>query len=57
MSTKKKKKKKVMICAHLLAHIFIKFEQCNKKNIEKCVLCVQSRYIQTIYDKRKKEKK
>jgi hypothetical protein len=46
-----------MICAHLLAHIFIKFEQCNKKNIEKCVLCVQSRYIQTIYDKRKKEKK
>ena len=46
-----------MICAHLLAHIFIKFEQCNKKNIEKYVLCVQSRYTQTIYDKRNKEKK
>ena len=24
-----------------IAHIFIKFEQYNKKNIEKCVLCVQ----------------
>ena len=23
-----------MICVYLLAHIFIKFEQCNKKNIE-----------------------
>ena len=29
MSTNKKKW--VMICAHLLAHTFIKFEQCNKK--------------------------
>ena len=46
-----------MICAYLLAHIFIKFEQCNKK-IEKCVLSVQQRYTQTIYDKKiKKEKK
>ena len=41
-----------MICTHLLAHTFIKFEQCNKKNIEKYVLCVQYRYTQTIYDKK-----
>ena len=27
-----------MICAHVLAHVFIKFEQCNKKNIEKWVV-------------------
>ncbi len=46
-----------MICAHLLANIFIKFEQYNKKNIDKCVLCVQQRYKQNIYDKRKKKKK
>ena len=26
-----------MICVYFLAHIFIKFEQCNKKNIEKWV--------------------
>ena len=45
-----------MICAHLLAHIFIKFEQCNKK-IEKCVLSVQQRYTQTIYDKKIKKNK
>ena len=34
-----------MICAHLLAHIFIKFEQCNKKNIQKNVYCVYNRDI------------
>ena len=45
-----------MICAHLSAHIFIKFEQCNKKNIKKCVLCMQQKYTQTIYDKEKKRK-
>ena len=28
-----------MICAHLLAHIFIKFEQYNKKNREMCIVC------------------
>ena len=38
MSTNEKKKKKVIICAHLLAHIFIKFEQCNKKNREICIV-------------------
>ena len=33
-----------MICAHLLAHIFIKFEQCNKK-IQRNVYCVCNRDI------------
>ena len=33
-----------MICAHLLAHIFIKFEQCNKK-IQRNVYCVYNRDI------------
>ena len=32
-------KTKVMICVHLLAHIFIKFEQCNKKYRKMCIVC------------------
>ena len=39
-----------MICTHLLAHIFIKFEQCNKKNIKKWVghdLCTSPWFFDT----------
>ena len=28
-----------MICTYLLAHNFIKFEYCNKKNREMCIVC------------------
>ena len=33
-----------MICAHLFAHIFIKFEQCNNK-IQRNVYCVCNKDI------------
>ena len=49
-----------MICAYLFAHIFIKFEQCNKK-IQKNVYCVCNRDIHKLfmikkYKKNKREK-
>ena len=42
-----------MICAFLLAHIFIKFEQCNKKNIKKWVghdLCTSPWFFDTKWE-------
>ena len=42
-----------MICAHLFAHIFIKFEQNNKKNIEKWVghdLCTSPWFFDTKWE-------
>ena len=42
-----------MICAHLLAHIFIKFEQCNKKTIKKWVghdLCTSYWFFDTKWE-------
>ena len=42
-----------MIYAHHLTHIFIKFEQCNKKNIEKWVghdLCTSPWFFDTKWE-------
>ena len=48
-----------MICAHLLAHIFIKFEQCNKKiqTNENTFSKIKERKRKSREQKRRKENK
>ena len=45
-----------MICAHLLAHIFIKFEQCNKK-IQRNVYFVCNRDIDKPFKIKERKRK